>query len=311
MVFVLHWSAQEVRALRAAMRLSLNKFAAHIGVSERMVSKWESETDQDPGTFNQGTLDKTLQQCDPDVHARFAYRAGESENVVDRDDSAAPPDRTAVVEDLVQHPVDGTTMARVDGSVFLSGPDNRPAWVGEFWVDAVPVTNRAYGVFVAATGHSAPQHWQDGNPPEKLLEHPVTYVSWRDAAAYAEWAGKSLPTWEQWEKAARGTRGNIYPWGDQATPAKTNVRENGVGATTPVGTYQTGISPYGVWDLCGNVWEWTCSQSTPGRYQLRGGSWTSPFSRVTPSAFNDADAETMRDDDTGFRCVASTESVGK
>ena len=74
----------------------------------------------------------------------------------------------------------------------------------------------------------------------------------------------------------------------------------------PVDRYQSGVSPYGVYDLCGNVWEWFDTESRPGRRELRGGAWTSPFDRCTPSSFNDA-AETMCDDDTGFRCAVAAD----
>ena len=97
----------------------------------------------------------------------------------------------------------------------------------------------------------------------------MVFVTWNDATAYAEWAGKSLPSGQQWEKAARGTRGTAYPWGDQTTPAKCNVRENGVGSTTAVDCYQSGVSPYGVFDMCGNIWEWVHrDQARPARVAL-------------------------------------------
>jgi formylglycine-generating enzyme required for sulfatase activity len=169
-----------------------------------------------------------------------------------------------------------------------------------------PVSNEDYARFVAATGHPYPQHWTDGQYPKRLANHPVVFVTWYDATAYANWAKKTLPTAQQWEKAARGTRGNVYPWGDQPTPAKCNVRENGVGETTAGDCYQSGVSPYGVYDMCGNVWEWCSTETRPGRHELKGGAWTSPFNRATPSSFNDA-AATMCDDDTGFRCATSVD----
>jgi formylglycine-generating enzyme required for sulfatase activity len=199
-------------------------------------------------------------------------------------------------------------MAKVDGSVFLSGLGNKPMWLPSFYIDVYPVTNAEYARFIAATGHTPPQHWVDGRGPEQLGDHPVVFVTWHDAAAYATWARKALPSGPQWEKAARGTSGTVYPWGDQPTPAKCNVRENGVGGTTAVGCYQSGVSPYGVFDLCGNVWEWCSTQTKPGRHELKGGAWTSPFLRATPSSFNDA-AATMCDDDTGFRCATTTETL--
>lgn len=103
------------------------------------------------------------------------------------------------------------------------------------------MSNAQYARFLAATGHTPPQRWDEAEHLGKLAEHPVVFVTWNDANAYAEWAGKVLPSGQQWEKAARGTRGAVYPWGDQPTPAKCNVRENGVGETTPGDRYQSGV----------------------------------------------------------------------
>ena len=111
-----------------------------------------------------------------------------------------------------------------------------------------------------------------------------------------------MPTAQQWEKAARGTTGTVWPWGDQASGAKCNARETGIATTTSVSRYHSGVSPYGVYDLVGNVWEWTSSVASPGRYELKGSAFTSPAFRGNPAAFNDAN-DFMRDDDTGFRCV--------
>ena len=92
------------------------------------------------------------------------------------------------------------------------------------------------------------------------------------------------------------------------TAAKCNVRETGIGSTTPVDRYHSGASPYGIYDMCGNVWEWLSIQSAPSRYELKGSAFTSPFARATPSLFNDASAD-MLDDDTGFRCITPAETM--
>lgn len=304
MTTVHQWTGAEVRALREAKRMSLKDFAAHLGVSERMVSKWEAGRENiRPRPVNQAALDTCLSMSDADTKARFVFLTGGATISGGTEDAVEP-----IGSSQVRHPTDGRLMVKVDGSVFLSSPRNEPVWVAPYYIDVYPVTNAEYSRFIAATGRDAPQHWEDGKYPEHQADHPVVFVTWRDAAAYAAWAGKSLPTRHEWEKAARGTRGNAYPWGDAPTPAKCNVRENGVGETTPVDRYQSGVSPYGVYDLCGNVWEWCSTDSKPGRHHLKGGAWTSPFDRCTPSSSNDA-AETMCDDDTGFRCVAGADAL--
>lgn len=136
----------------------------------------------------------------------------------------------------------------------------------------------------------------------------MVFVTWKDAHAYATWAGKELPTSEQWEKAARGPRGDVYPWGQPAHPGQVQQPGDGHRTDHAVSRYHSGVSPYGIYDLCGNTWEWCSSQSGPGRYELKAGAFTSPFSRVKPSAFNDADAG-MLDDDTGFRCCVTNEAM--
>jgi formylglycine-generating enzyme required for sulfatase activity len=143
-----------------------------------------------------------------------------------------------------------------------------PVHVSAFEIGRYPVTNLEYRAFVQETGHQAPDHWEWGpNPkyPEGLGEHPVVRVSWDDAWDYCEWlshkTGKPyrLPTEAEWEKAARGTDGRAYPWGDEFDTAKCNSDEDDIAETTPVGQYSPGgDSPYGAADMAGNVWEW-CS----------------------------------------------------
>jgi hypothetical protein len=305
MAIVQRWTGAEVSALRKAMRTSLEDFAAIVGITSRMVSKWEADHAVRLRQASQLALDGTLARCDPDTQARFAHlTTGSPDVVAEPSTNAQTHALSSAPADRIEHPHDGKIMVQVAGSKYLSGDANEPAWVGQFYMDVFPVTNEEYAAFVKSTGHRTPGHWPDQQPPRGLADHPVVFVTWEDATAYAEWAGKTLPTAHQWEKAARGTRGVRWPWGDAPTPAKCNVRGNGIGATTPVDRYKSGVSPYGVYDLCGNVWEWTSSATAAGRYQLRGGAWTSPFDRATPSAFNDA-AATMYDDDTGFRCAAT------
>ena len=136
---------------------------------------------------------------------------------------------------------------------FLYGDDKKEVELPQFWIAKAPVTNAQYARFVAETGREPPDHWKGKTPPQKIAGHPMTYVSWDDAVAYATWAGGRLPTEEEWEKAARGTDGREYPWGKWAE-GRCNTKEAGIGGTTPVGQYSPqGDSPYGCQDCAGNV----------------------------------------------------------
>jgi len=183
---------------------------------------------------------------------------------------------------------DGKVMVRVPAGGFLYGDDKQKMDLPEFWIDKTPVTNAEYARFVAETECKPPSHWGGKTPPIQIATHPVVYVTWHDAVAYAEWAGKQLPPEEYWEKAARGTDGRIFPWGDtEPTDKLCNFGQGLVKAlwslvattyyTTPVGQYSPqGDSTYGCVDMAGNVWEWTASlyQIDNKNYKiLRGGSW--------------------------------------
>jgi formylglycine-generating enzyme required for sulfatase activity len=137
-----------------------------------------------------------------------------------------------------------------------------------FWIDRFPVTNAQFSAFIDdqpqwAPGRIAPalhngaylQHWEGSGVPPALADHPVVFVSWYAALAYARWAGKRLPTEAEWEYAARGGQAEAaFPWGDApADPSRANYGASGIGATTPVGAYPP--NPYGIYDLAGNVWE--------------------------------------------------------
>jgi formylglycine-generating enzyme required for sulfatase activity len=306
------WSGREIRALREAKRMSQREFAANLGVNERMVTKWESGGEKKhPRPVNQAALDSSLAAASPDEQARFQEllnlpRPAEAES--DADDNTSDGHPRTLTGHQVRHPIDGKLMTLVEEGEFLHGDANETIFVPAFYIDVFPTTNADYARFIAATGHGCPQHWNQNEPPEHLINHPVVFVTWHDASAYASWAAKSLPSSEQWEKSARGERGDIYPWGSQMTAAKCNVRESGIGSTTPVDRYHSGASPYGVYDMCGNVWEWLSTQSAPNRYELKGSAFTSPFARAMPSLFNDASID-MLDDDTGFRCVIPAETM--
>jgi len=161
-------------------------------------------------------------------------------------------------------------------------------------IAATPVTNDAYLAFVQATNHLAPSHWVNDKPPPGQEDHPVVQVSWHDATAYCRWlssvTGRAyrLPSEVEWEKAARGGDGRLYPWGNQWQEGRCNTSESGTWDTTPVDAHPKGASPYGLLDMAGNVWEWTSSLhiaypydptdgrealDVPDRRVLRGGSF--------------------------------------
>jgi len=140
----------------------------------------------------------------------------------------------------------------------------------EVYIDKYPVTNAEYKVFIDETNRPAPSHWSQRDVPRAIADHPVTNVSFYDAQAYAEWAGKRLPYDEEWEWAARGEDGRQYPWGNEFDPTRCN---DGLNGTTPVKKYMRGASPYGVVDMVGNVMEWCDVKFASGSRTriLRGG----------------------------------------
>ncbi|MBD3184456.1 SUMF1/EgtB/PvdO family nonheme iron enzyme [Candidatus Poribacteria bacterium] len=169
---------------------------------------------------------------------------------------------------------------------FAAERPQHEASVEEFYIDKYEVTNEKYKAFVEAVGKPTPRDWEGGTYPEGKGDHPVVYVSWEDANEYCHWVGKRLPTETEWEKAARGTDARIWPWGNTFDITKCNVESWEGSGSTPVGSYPDGVSPYGVYDMAGNVWEWTDSwyDAYPGSDHtttefgkkvrvLRGGSW--------------------------------------
>ena len=147
-------------------------------------------------------------------------------------------------------------------------------------IDRTPVTNAQYRDFLNRTDYRPKQslnflkHWVNDRPPTGAEEHPVVYVDLEDARAYARWAGKRLPTEEEWQYAAQGSDGRKYPWGNELRPGAYN--DGRTGRTTPVTNFPDGRSPVGCYDMCGNVWHWTESERTDDRTRfciIRGGSY--------------------------------------
>lgn len=153
--------------------------------------------------------------------------------------------------------------------------------LAKYAIDVTPITNAQYLCFLRSTGYEPRhpenflKHWQFGMPPAGRNDHPVVYVDLDDARAYAKWAGKRLPTEEEWQYAAQGPEALKYPWGNAMLPDRCNDGGES-GRTTSVTAYPEGRSPFGCYDMCGNTWEWTDSERTDGRTRfciIRGGSY--------------------------------------
>jgi len=191
----------------------------------------------------------------------------------------------------VAAPID---MVKVPQGPFLYGDQKTRETIDHgYWIDKYPVTNEKYRAFVEAGGYgnqaywspegwkwkmgnnvTVPGYWNDAKWNKG--DHPVVGVSYYEVEAYAKWAGKRLPTEREWEKAARGEDGREYPWGDEFDKEKCNSTETGLKHTTPVTRYPKGGSPYGCYDMAGNVWEWCVDwydEEQKDSRVIRGGSW--------------------------------------
>lgn len=197
------WSGREVRALREARRMSVREFAKHLGVSDRMVSKWEASGGLiNPRPLNQAALDTSLALATQEEKDRFFMMATGTPVRVPRQLAA----EITGLHHLVRHPTDGALMTLIDAGPFRPHGAEKSLWLPGFYIDVDPVTNAAFGRFVACTGHRPPVSWPNGACPDHRLPEAVT-VTRSQAQAYAHWAGKQLPTEHQWERALRGDEG--------------------------------------------------------------------------------------------------------
>ena len=240
----------------------------------------------------------------------------------------------------------------------------RSIYLDGFFIERTAVSNSQFAEFVDATGHVTDAEksrggiliegdefvyvqdtsWRSpaggGQTLDGLWDHPVVHVSWFDAAAYCDWNGRELPTEAQREKAARGTDGRIYPWGNEFDPSRVNFCDaecpltdrielpvsDGYARTSPVDAFPSGASPYGVLDMAGNVWEWTNdwydaeyysysagvnprgpvrAQSSNRNKIVRGGAWTSLVRELRTSSKSYDPPRDWRSFGVGFRCVVN------
>jgi formylglycine-generating enzyme required for sulfatase activity len=234
-------------------------------------------------------------------------------------------------------PADGMEQAYVPAGPFTMGSeygfdDEKPVHevtLEGYWIDKYEVTNAQYRQCVEAGKCTAPTDCMWGAPTyddSDKSNHPVACVDWKMAKAYCEWTGGRLPTEAEWEKAARGTDGRKYPWGNDAPDCNKAQYSDCSGRAVPVGSKSAGASPYGAMDMVGNVWEWTGSEYDSYPYDagdgredvsrtyvgraVRGGSWNDSRSWDN----NEANLRvTLRHDDPpdgrnsvlGFRCGGS------
>jgi formylglycine-generating enzyme required for sulfatase activity len=165
--------------------------------------------------------------------------------------------------------------------VFATEVPERIVNLDAFYIDRYPVTNYQYRKFIQETGHRRPLLWNE--PMWNQPMQPVVFIGWDDARAYGRWAGKSLPSEAQWEKAGRGSDGRLWSWGHEFLPGRCNSREAEIGCTSEIGRFDEGISPYGCYDMCGNVWEMCEGEWVEKRLPMRGGCFlgSATFVRVT------------------------------
>ena len=249
---------------------------------------------------------------------------------------------------------DGSLLRYISGAKFEMGSARgapqeappHPVTVHSFFMAVTPVSNEQFSRFVSQTGYRTRAElqgsgitwtghaftrvkgacWKHPNGPGStcLWRAPVVLVTWDDASEYAAWAGLRLPTEEEWEYAARGTDRRLWPWrGDfNRADARTSVggAPGSSGGVVPVGSYPRGASPFGLLDMCGNVWEWTSSQADPypntiigsaasfygaGRRVFRGGSWYENNPWQVTATCRRSDLPGLAMTNLGFRCARS------
>ena len=248
---------------------------------------------------------------------------------------AGPSARTETIIKQKMVPIPGGPFWMGNNGRGADGPgdeDEQPlhqVTVDAYFMDVYETTNAMYKEFVDSVHYQAPKLWKDGAYPAAKANHPVVYVAWYDATEFCKWAGKRLPTEQEWEKAARSADKRVFPWGNQFDPMKANtpqywmaIHQTETADTMPVGSFEAGKSPYGLYDMSGNVYEWVSDwylpypgNKFPNEHYgtknkiVRGGSWYDCLSygcglsspTYNRSRFN----PDIRNKGFGFRCAKS------
>lgn len=302
MAFELAWTEEEEAGRERMMRIAKHWF-----------QRWKTLTgdeEWDPVDLRLSDLEDYFKSrnlasepLDPFAGAAPAAPAAAAEPAVE-----APPLPRVPASYTVREEDQRGPMLYVPAGPFVFGREGRTASTGAFWIDKFPVTNRQYENFCRATNYRLPKFLKDKDARFSHPDAPVVGVSVADAQKYAAWVGKDLPTEEQWEKAARGVDGRTYPWGEDATITDARAcagRDAATGTTAPVAASSEGVSPYGVRDMVGNVWEWTKSTITENNESLhvvKGGCYNDPPELLRADVRLEA-APKDKHENVGFRLV--------
>ncbi len=243
--------------------------------------------------------------------------------------------------------------SNVHGDLELVAQSGEPITIDPFYLDRDCVTNADFAKFVTTGGYNNPRYWPEailanvlqfvdrsgqpgpkewsqGRPARELLDHPVTGICWYEANAYATWAGKRLPSTEEWQRAGTWPKSSgsssselRYPWGNAFDPLKANTWSCGLGRTSPVDAFSEGNAPNGVRQLIGNVWEWVDAQFQPAAQEgisvslddtmaeVRGGAFDTYFHSQATCQFRTGHPLLFRGSNVGFRCCISESEISE